>query len=224
MFVKICCIKSVAEARLAIFAGASAIGLVSDMPSGPGVISEDLIAEIARAIPPTVSSFLLTQQQTANAIIQQHRICKTTAIQMVDAVPINELHELRRALPEVKLVQVFHVVDAASVIAAQQVAPFVDALILDSGQPTAANKMLGGTGRTHDWGLSREICESSPAPVFLAGGISAYNVAQAVAAVNPFGVDACSSVRTEDVLDEAKLHAFFAAARQIDSVKKTHSF
>ena len=165
-FVKICCIKSVAEAGLAISAGASAIGLVSHMPSGPGVISEDLIAEIARSIPPAVSSFLLTQQQTASEIIQQHRICKTAAIQMVDAVPTDELHELRRTLPSVKLVQVVHVVDAASIMAAQFVAPFADAVLLDSGQPTAAIKMLSGTGCTHDWTLSREICHALQVPVF----------------------------------------------------------
>lgn len=194
------------------------------MPSGPGVISEDLIAEIARSIPPAVSSFLLTQQQAANAIIKQHRICKTTAIQMADAVPTDELRELRRALPGVKLVQVIHVVDAASVKAAHVAAPFVDALLLDSGQPNAAIKTLGGTGRTHDWALSREICDALQVPVFLAGGISAHNVAQAVAAVNPFGVDLCSSVRTDDHLDETKLRTFFAAVRQVKAVKTVYLF
>ena len=194
------------------------------MPSGPGVISEDLIAEIARSIPPAVPSFLLTQQQTANAIIKQHRICKTTAIQMVDAVTTDELRKLRLALPGVKLVQVIHIVNAASIIAAQFVAPFVDAVLLDSGQPTAAIKTLGGTGRTHDWKLSREICDALQVPVFLAGGISAHNVVQAVAAVNPFGVDLCSSVRTDDLLDEAKLHTFFAAVRQVKTVKTAYRF
>ena len=215
MFVKICCIKSVAEARLAISAGASAIGLVSKMPSGPGVISEDLIADIAAAIPSNVASFLLTSRQTANAIIEQHHRCKTTAIQLVDTVSQDELCTLRQALPVVKLVQVIHVVDAASISAAQVIAPFVDALLFDSGQPNAAVNTLGGTGRIHDWALSRKICDALQVPVFLAGGISAHNVAQAVAAVSPFGVDLCSSVRTDDVLDEGKLRAFFAAVRQL---------
>ena len=136
---------------------------------------------------------------------------------MVDAVPTDELRELRRALPGVKLVQVIHVVDAASVRPAHVVAPFVDALLLDSGQPNAAVKSLGGTGRTHDWPLSREICDALQVPVFLAGGISAHNVVQAVAAVSPFGVDLCSGVRTDDQLDDRKLHAFFAAIRQIET-------
>ena len=143
---------------------------------------------------------------------------------MVDAVPTDELRELRRALPGVKLVQVIHVVDAASVRPAHVVAPFVDALLLDSGQPNAAIKTLGGTGRTHDWALSREICDALQVPVFLAGGISAHSVAQAVAAVNPFGVDLCSSVRTDDRLDEAKLHTFFAAVRQVKTVKTAYRF
>ena len=185
------------------------------MPSGPGVISEDLIAEIAASIPANIASFLLTPQQTASAIIEQHHRCKTTAIQLVDTVSQDELRTLRHALPTVKLVQVIHVIDAASIAAAQAVAPFVDALLLDSGQPNAAVKTLGGTGRTHDWVLSREICASLQIPVFLAGGISAHNVAQAVAAVSPFGIDLCSHVRTDDVLDEEKLRTFFAAVRQV---------
>lgn len=143
---------------------------------------------------------------------------------MVDAVPFDELCELRRALPGVKLVQVIHCVDATSVLAAQLVAPLVDAVLLDSGQPTAAIKTLGGTGQIHDWALSREICETLRAPVLLAGGISAHNVAKAVAAVNPFGVDLCSSVRTEDVLDEVKLLTFFAAVRQVKAVQTAYRF
>ena len=185
------------------------------MPSGPGVISEDLIAEIAATIPSNVSSFLLTSQQAASAIIGQHYRCKTTAIQLVDTVSQDELRTLRHALPAVKLLQVIHVINAASIAAAQAVAPFVDALLLDSGQPNAAVKTLGGTGRTHDWALSRKICASLRVSVFLAGGISAHNVEQAVAAVSPFGVDLCSGVRTGDVLDEEKLRAFFAAVRQV---------
>ena len=194
------------------------------MPSGPGVISNDLIGEIARSIPTAIASFLLTQRQTARALIEQHRFCKTTAIQLVDAVPQDELHALRRALPSVKLVQVIHVVDSASIHAAQLVAPFVDAVLLDSGQPTAAIKTLGGTGRTHDWALSREICDALQVPVFLAGGISAHNIAQAVATVSPFGVDLCSSVRTDDYLDEVKLRGFFKAVRQTEFVKNNHPF
>lgn len=215
--VKVCCISGVDEARLAIAAGAHALGLVSQMPSGPGVIGEALIAEIAAlaaAEAATVQTFLLTSRQTAAGILAQHRRCRTTTLQLVDHVPFDELARLRDALPGVRLVQVIHVTGEASVAEADAVAPRVDAVLLDSGNPAAAVKELGGTGRTHDWAISRRIRDAVAAhgrPLYLAGGLNAGNVAAAVAAVQPFGLDLCSSVRSAGRLDGGKLAAFFAA-------------
>jgi phosphoribosylanthranilate isomerase len=213
--VKICCIKSVAEARTAIAHGAAALGLVSHMPSGPGVISEDLIAEIAATVPPTVATFLLTALTDAEAIIAQHRRCRTSTVQLVDALTHGTHRDLRRALPGIQLVQVIHVRGEESVAEAAAVAPEVDFLLLDSGNPMLAVKELGGTGRTHNWAVSRRIVETCGRPVFLAGGLRPDNLASAHAQVRPHGFDLCSSVRTQDVLDEAKLAAFFAAVRAL---------
>lgn len=209
--VKICCISSVEEAAQAVAAGASALGLVSWMPSGPGVIDEVLIREIADSAPPHIGTFLLTAHQLADAVVAQHARCRTTTIQLVDALPVAELQALRRTLPGVRLVQVIHVTGAASVDEAAAVAEHVDALLLDSGNPALAVKELGGTGRTHDWALSRRIVEAVAVPVYLAGGLNPGNVVAAVDAVRPFGLDLCSSVRTEGRLDKAKLQAFFGA-------------
>lgn len=211
-FVKICCIGSLDEAHRAVGAGASAVGLVSAMPSGPGVITDERIAEIAGALPPPIASFLLTSRQTADSIIEQQRRCRATVLQLVDHVPLDELRRIRAELPGVKLVQVIHVLGPASVAEAREVAPWVDALLLDSGNPTLATKELGGTGRIHDWTVSRAIREAAGVPVFLAGGLRAENVRQAVAAVEPFGVDICSGVRTAGRLDSAKLERFVRAA------------
>lgn len=209
--VKICCIASPEEAELAVRAGASAIGLVSAMPSGPGPIAEELIGEIAARVPPPVATFLLTAKTDAAGIADQHRRCRTTAVQLVDRVPRRELRELRKALPGVKLVQVVHVVGDESVAEAVAVAGLVDALLLDSGNPALSVKELGGTGRTHDWSVSRRIREAVPVPVFLAGGLNAANVGEAIAAVRPFAVDVCSGVRTRGKLDAGKLRRFVAA-------------
>lgn len=212
--VKICCISSAEEARLAIRLGASALGLVSAMPSGPGVIDDALIAEIAAGVAPPTETFLLTSRQDAASILAQHRLARTTTLQLVDNVPLVELQVLRRALPAVRLVQVIHVVDASSVEEAHAVAPHVDALLLDSGNQKLAVKELGGTGRTHDWRLSRRIRDEVPRPVYLAGGLGPANVAAAVATVQPYGLDLCSGVRTDGRLDAMKLAAFF---RQLTS-------
>jgi phosphoribosylanthranilate isomerase len=214
--IKICCIKSVAEARAAVAHGADAIGLVSAMPSGIGIIPDErLIPEIAAATPPPVASFLLTSLTEADAIIAQHQRCRTSTLQLVDALTRGTHADLRRALPGIRIVQVIHVLDEASVAEALAAAPHVDALLLDSGNPNLAVKELGGTGRTHNWTLSRRIVEESGRPVFLAGGLRAENVAAAWAAVRPWGFDICSGVRTNDNLDEKKLAAFFAAVAQL---------
>lgn len=209
--VKICCISSVEEAELAIRYGADALGLVSEMPSGPGVIPEDLIAHIVASVPPLVGTFLLTSQRTSAAIIAQQQRTRAGVLQLVDRVEPQCYPELRAALPGVRLVQVIHVTGPAAVDEAAAAAPFIDALLVDSGNPSAAVKELGGTGRLHDWTLSARIRESVHKPVFLAGGLTPENVRAAAQQVRPFGLDLCTGVRTNGRLDEHKLARFFAA-------------
>jgi phosphoribosylanthranilate isomerase len=212
--VKICCIASVEEAQLAAAAGASALGLVSAMPSGPGVIDDARIREVAGAMRGTgLKTFLLTARTSAAAIAQQHAHALTSTLQLVDQVPPVELRALRRALPGVELVQVIHVTGTEALAEAEAVAPLVDALLLDSGNPALAVKELGGTGRTHDWATSRRIRDAVyPLPLWLAGGLNPGNVREALARVQPYGVDLCNSVRSAGALDAARLAAFMAAA------------
>jgi phosphoribosylanthranilate isomerase len=210
--VKICCIASNTEADLAIATGADALGLVSAMPSGPGPIPESDIAAIVRHVESRAATVLLTSRQDAAGIAAQLRRIRPTVVQLVDALTEREYVALRAAHPEVVLMQVIHVRGASSVDEAVHVAPFVDTILLDSGNPTAAVKELGGTGRVHDWRISRAIRDAVHLPVFLAGGLRASNVADAIAAVRPFGVDVCSGVRANGRLDDAAVRAFVAAA------------
>jgi len=209
--VKICCIASIAEAELAVRHGAAALGLVGRMPSGPGPIDDELIAEIAAWAPPAVATFLLTSETEPDAIVDHVRRCGTSTVQLVDAVAPRAYDALRKAAPRLKIVQVIHVSGPGSVEEAKGCAPHVDALLLDSGRPDAAVKELGGTGRVHDWALSRHIVEEVARPVFLAGGLGPENVAEAVRRVGPFGVDLCTGVRSGGRLDAARLAAFFGA-------------
>lgn len=216
---KICCISSVEEARLAVAAGADALGLVAKMPSGPGPISDALISEIVATVPPPVSCFLLTSETEPEAVVAHVRRCGTDTVQLVDAVPLETYEALRRDCPTVRIVQVIHVEDEAAIDEAKTLAPHVDALLLDSGRPKAAArdgaaKELGGTGRTHDWSVSAKLVAEVEKPVFLAGGLNASNVGEAIRAVSPFGVDLCSGVRTDDALDAEKLRAYFGVVGQ----------
>ncbi len=212
--IKICCISSVKEAELAIRAGANALGLVSHMPSGPGVIDEADIAEIAAIIPPGVSSFLLTSLQNTDEIISQQKRCGTNTLQICDSLVSGTHCELKKALPGISIVQVVHVTGEESVKEAVNIAEHVDAILLDSGNQNLEVKELGGTGRTHNWELSRSIVESVNVPVYLAGGLKSSNVLDAINAVKPFGIDLCSGVRTNGLLDEVKLSDFIQLVRR----------
>ena len=206
--IKICCIQSLAEAQLAIRYGATELGFVSKMPSGPGAISEEKIADIIQHIPASVNSTLLTsKRRTEDIIAQQHR-CKADAIQLCDHLDTDAYAELKKALPDVMLIHVIHVNSEADMDEALTMQEQVDMLLLDSGSKTAAVKVLGGTGQTHDWSISKKICERVRIPVFLAGGLKPENVAEAIKRVQPYGIDVCTGVRTDWILDEQKLHNF----------------
>ena len=206
--VKICCMGSIEEANTAIELGASAIGLVSRMPSGPGPIEEDLIAEIVAAVGKRVETFLLTCEKRADAIIAQQRRTGASTLQLVDSVEAGAHEAIRDSLDGARIVQVIHVVGDDSLEEAIDAAKTADALLLDSGNPKLAVKELGGTGRRHDWKISRRIVESVAIPVYLAGGLNPENVREAIDAVRPYGVDVCSGVRTNGRLDREKARDF----------------
>ncbi len=207
--IKICCISSKEEAQMAINAGADALGLVGPMPSGPGTLNNGEIAAIAPTIPAGVSSFLLSCETLAKNILKQYSTCQTNTIQLVDAVAFGEYELIRKAYPALRLVQVIHVIDEKSIKEALAYGAIADGLLLDSGQPSKG--ILGGTGNTHNWKLSREICEKSQIPVWLAGGLTAENVRGAIEEVQPFGVDLCSSIRNNGQLNPKKLETFIKA-------------
>lgn len=212
---KVCCIASPEEARLAIAAGADALGLVAAMPTGPGPISDDLIREIASGVPASVATFLLTSRDDPRAVVEHIRLTGASCVQLVDDTVGDDVWSaIRDASPATRIVQVIHVRDERSVARALEAAEHVDTLLLDSGHP--AKRELGGTGRVHDWTLSRRIVERSKVPVFLAGGLNASNVGDAIRSVRPFGIDLCSGVRTNGALDEGKVRALVQAMRAAD--------
>ena len=205
---KICCISSIEEAQLAIRYGADALGLVGHMPSGPGVIEDDVAREIARFAPPDVETFLLTSHETGDSIAEHVDYCGTTTVQIVRHIDVAEYSILEKRLPSVRRVQVIHVEDDSAIERVKIYEPHVHAFLLDSGRPSAEIAVLGGTGRPHDWRISASIVRATARPVYLAGGLTSKNVSEAIDRVNPFGLDLCSGVRTGNALDESKLREF----------------
>jgi phosphoribosylanthranilate isomerase len=214
--IKICCISSIAEAQMAVAAGADALGLVAQMPSGPGVVDDAIIREIALSVPPPASRFLLTSETVAAMIASHIDACGVDTVQVVNHVDPAELARLAVLRPHIRRVQVIHVEDRSALNLIDRYAAHADAFLLDSGRPAAAIPELGGTGRVHDWTVSAEFVARSPIPVFLAGGLKAGNVAAAIAQVRPYGLDLCSGVRTGGRLDHAKLRRYIEAIHTVD--------
>lgn len=215
VLVKVCCIATEMELRLAAELGADMVGLVSAMPSGPGVIEDELIAALAEsATAMGIQSVLLTRRVRADEILEQHERLRTDALQLVDPAAVVSLEELRRGAPRVQLIQVVHV-DGGAREVARRAEDVADMLLLDSGRPDAAVRELGGTGRTHDWNISAEICAAAHVPVLLAGGLTSKNVRKAIARVRPGGVDVCSGVRAAVGLDRVRLDEFMSAVRRL---------
>lgn len=212
-----CCIASPREASMAIEAGVDALGLVARMPSGPGPIADAMIARVTAFVPPPVATFLLTSETTAEAISAHIRTTNPSTVQVVAHIDPAESEKLAALEPHVRRVQVVHVEGPEALELIPDYAPHIHAFLLDSGKPKATIAELGGTGRAHDWTISAAFVRATERPVFLAGGLSAANVADAMKQVRPYGLDLCSGVRSDGQLDPEKLAAFVLAVRQTDA-------
>ena len=208
--VKVCCISSIAEARIAVAHGVDAVGLLGSMPSSPRGIEMNTAREIASDVPPAVETFLLTASFSGEEIAQHVDDCGTTAVQVVQHIEVSEYQRLVEQIPNVRRVQVVHVEDRSALDLIDVYEPYVRAFILDGGIVGASIADLGGTGRVHDWDISSEFVRRTCKPVFLAGGLNPHNVRKAIATVAPFGVDLCSGVRRNDKLDAQLLDQFLA--------------
>ena len=202
---------------MAVGAGALALGLVAEMPSGPGPIADETIREIARHVRErhanAVWTVLLTSRTDGEAIAAHVADTGVNTVQIVDRPSPGAYEVIRKAHPSLRVIQVIHVEDETAIEEARRVAAEVDFILLDSGKPNAAVKTLGGTSDAHDWTVSRRIVEAIDKPVFLAGGLNPDNARQAVAAVRPYGLDLCSGLRDrigDYALQQDKLHAFAA--------------
>ncbi len=220
--IKICCIQSADEARLAFAAGADAIGLVSEMPSGPGPIPESRIRTVISAFPDGVS-VLLSSRTSSDAICEQVSHCLPASLQLVDHVSPEIREKVKAEFPDLVIIQVVHVKCEEAGGALAEAVPCADMLLLDSGNPGAVTgRQLGGTGRVHDWTLSARIIRDCPIPVWLAGGLTPENVGKAIGLARPFGVDVCSGLRPKDTLDPEVLGRFVSSVNAADDARQDH--
>ena len=210
---KICGIVSKQDALLAVAHGADALGFLDglDYPSNDEVTRETAAAIIA-AVPPFVSTVLVTHRIELPWIVEAARTIRCSTIQLHGNFPLPAIAALREQLPQVKISRVAHVVDDSSVALAAQVAAAADAVHLDTRTATR----LGGTGLVHDWQISARIAREVAAPVILAGGLTAANVGQAIETVRPYAVDVNSGVDAGEGPEKSpdRLSAFADAVRR----------
>ncbi|MGE5328340.1 MAG: phosphoribosylanthranilate isomerase [Deltaproteobacteria bacterium] len=210
MRVKICGIKRIEDALKAIEFGADAIGLLIKTQS-KNSIDENTAREIVRTLPPFCSSVMVVITTDIKEIVELSRYIGVTAIQLHGENSPEDILNIKRELPFVKIIKTLHVTNIETINNCKKYFKIADAILLDS--TNFSGGAVGGTGLTHDWSISRKIVEESPIPVILAGGLNPENVAEAVKIVEPYGVDVQSGVNGEDGFkDYAKLERFIKKA------------
>jgi len=205
--VKICGITRESDLRTAVAAGADALGFLVDVPvDSPRAIEPARAAELVAQVPPFVSSVLVTMPGDPARVVDLARTVSPDVVQVHGDLGEGDVAYLRAQL-DAALVKVVSVSDLD---AAHRYADLVDALLVDSADEDGA----GGTGNVHDWERTARFVGAVDVPVVLAGGLTAANVADAVAAVRPFAVDVASGVEScGGEKDEAAVAAFVRDAK-----------
>ena len=199
--VKICGITSLADALAAVEAGADALGFNFYRPS-PRYISPETVREITNHLPVSVLKVGVFVNEDVKSVARIVTEARLSAVQLHG----DESPEYCNALPDTYIIKVFRAGDDFDTETYN-----VDAIMLD----TKDDLLRGGTGRVFDWSIARRTNNSAP-KLFLAGGLSPENVANAITTVRPYAVDACSSLEeSPGRKDHARVLAFVNAARSV---------
>ena len=218
MYVKICGIRRQEDALLAAELGPDAIGLlVGQKHNSPDFISAALASDIARALPPSVEAVLVTHVEDVDELERLLQESEITTVQLHSEIAPSSVESLRGRLPHLKIFKSVSVISADSVAYPEAFKKLVDGFVLDS--INLATNQVGGTGKTHDWSVSREIVMRYPEiPIILAGGLNSENVRSAIECVRPFGVDVNSETKAADGFkDPRKMEAFIIQAKHEQS-------
>ena len=221
MFTQIYSIQTVEEALACAEAGADRVGVLVGVPGGkfPCAIHEDEAGRIFEALKGKAVRVLISVADNEEDILSQTERLKPDVLHLCanfegDA---DFREKLRARMPEVKLMEAVGIVDESAIEDAKKKAAYADLLILDSVSKTVPG--VGAAGVTHDWSIDRAIVEAVDIPVILAGGLGPENVAEAIEAVRPDGVD--SLTKTSVVKDGVILHKDIDRVREFCRIAKS---
>ena len=206
--VKICGLTREVDLRAAVTAGADAVGVIAEVPvDTPREVSREHAGELVAAAPPFVTTVLVTMPGSPHEAVTLVEEIGPDVLQVHGTLPPGDLAYLGSTVDT----RVVRAVSADDPEEARRYDDVVDALLVDS----ASDEGAGGTGRTHDWGRTRELAAELDSPVILAGGLTSENVATATATVEPFAVDVASGVEREGgIKDHDAVASFVENARR----------
>ena len=195
--------------------GADAIGLlVGQKHHSPDFISATVARDISRALPPSVEAVLVTHVEDIDELERLLQQGEITTVQLHSEIAPSSVERLRGRVPYLKVFKSVSVISVDSVAYPEAFEQLVDGFVLDSVD--VATDQVGGTGKTHDWSVSRQIVMRYPEiPIILAGGLNSENVRFAIECVRPFGVDVNSGTKAADGFkDPRKMEAFIVEAKR----------
>ena len=209
---KICGITREEDLTVAMDAGADAIGFLVGVPSSPRNLTLERAETLLDQVPIFIDSIVVTAPKSIEWLVEIYERLKPSGIQIHGKEELDSsiIHE---KIEDVNLIKTVYVTeDALNETVIKDLKTF-DAVLLDS----FSQGQYGGTGKVHDWILSRQIKEAvSPIPVILAGGLNPENVKEAILAVEPYAVDVASGVEANPgIKDQSKVRAFVENAKQI---------
>jgi phosphoribosylanthranilate isomerase len=210
--VKICGLTREEDLAVAVAAGADAVGFLVGVPSSPRNLTLERVETLLGQVPVFIDSVVVTAPKSIEWLGEVCERLKPSVIQIhgKEQLDSSEAHKKIRCTRLIKTVYVKE--EALNEEIIEDLKTF-DAVLLDS----FSKRQYGGTGKTHDWTLSKQIKEAvAPVPVVLAGGLKPENVKEAILAVEPYAVDVASGVETiPGVKDHRKVRAFVDNAKQI---------
>jgi len=209
--VKVCGITSFKDLNMVVEAGADAVGFVVDVPQSSKSLSLDEAEKLIRATPVFVETVAVTVFACLKSLKE---ICEKLNPDLVQVHGLRFNEKIRETFPNTRLIGAVQAKSEGAVVAALDLSKTFDAVLVDSH----VHGSYGGTGKTHDWNLSRRIRDViHPKPLILAGGLTPENVKEAIRVVKPHAVDVSSGVESRPgAKDRYKVLQFIERAKEVD--------
>lgn len=207
--VKICGNTNRKDALAAAKLGADFVGAIVEVPvDTPRKVTAQEAKEILADFSTPIGKVIVIVPRTIEEAAALYEEIRPDFVQLHGSEDVQFVRELRSLIP-CNIIKTIHVRSEATINEAKRFSKYSDALLLDT-----PSEQLGGSGRTHDWVLSRKIVEAAGIPVILAGGLTPENVAEAIRSVRPYAVDVSSGVeKKEGKKDYAKVKKFIKNAK-----------